>query len=75
MQIGDTVHFVDQRRQQHNALLTAVHDGGQGLPNPAVNLVYVSEDETKTDPYGRQVERKTSVVHKSNQSAQGMFWE
>lgn len=31
-------------------------------------------DESRTDPYGRQVERETSIVHESAQPADGMFW-
>lgn len=47
---------------------------GRPASVPSINLVYVSDDGTKTDPYGRQIERSTSVVHKSNQSAHGMYW-
>lgn len=74
MKVGDAVKFVDSLRVKHYALLTAVHDGGQGTPNPAVNLVYVSQDPAKRDPYGHQLERSSSVVHKSYQSAAGMYW-
>lgn len=41
---------------------------------PGVNLVYCSKDTMKKDPYGRQIERATSVVHKSNQPAHGNYW-
>lgn len=74
MKIGEVVTFVDATRQEHQALLTAVHDGGQGTPNPSVNLVYVSPNEGERDPYGRQIARATSVVHQSFQGAAGMFW-
>ena len=73
MKVGDAVRFTDELRQEHTALLTAVHGFPDDL-HPAVNLVYVSADESKTDPYGRQVDRRTSVVHRSKQSAAGMFW-
>jgi len=41
---------------------------------PCVNLVYVSGDKSKDDPYGRQLERDTSVVHASTQPAGGSCW-
>jgi hypothetical protein len=42
---------------------------------PSINAVYVSTDESKTDPYGRQLEtRPTSVPHQSNQTAHGYYW-
>ncbi len=41
---------------------------------PGCNLVFVSSEVDKTDPYGRQIERATSVVHRSKQPAHGRFW-
>ena len=41
---------------------------------PGCNLVYVSSDAERTDNCGRQMERATSVVHKSKQPAHGMYW-
>lgn len=72
MKIGDSIIFVDENSHPHAALITIIH--GPADENPAINLVYVSGDETKSDPYGRQIERKTSVVHQSKQGANGMFW-
>lgn len=69
---GDIVIFADPLGKEHNALVTTVF--GTGMEFPSVNLVYVSTDETKTDQYGRQIERNTSVVHESNQYAHGMKW-
>lgn len=46
----------------------------RGVSQPACNLLFVTSDTSKTDPYGRQIERSSSVVHKSMQSARGMFW-
>lgn len=80
VKVGDAVIFVDPYGKEHIALVTTswggttVHPGDDG-PKPSVNLVFVSEDETKTDQYGRQIERNTSVVHQSNQSAHGMYWK
>jgi len=71
LQVRDHVVFVDAVGKRHEALLTEVW--GEAAPC-SVNLVYVSGDPSKTDPYGRQIERETSVVHKSYQSAHGMYW-
>lgn len=78
-QVGDVVIFVDEHAKRHNALLTAVHgtsvaDGAETY-HPAVNVVFVTDDSSKTDPYGSQIERETSVVHRISQSAHGMYWE
>lgn len=47
----------------------------QNQKTPSVNLVIISKDVTKTDTYGRQMERYTSQVHKSNQFAHGNYWK
>lgn len=78
VEIGDTVTYVDPVGQEHNALVTTVfssgHAGDDG-PKPSVNLVYVSDDGTKADQYGRQIERSTSVVNEANQAAHGNYWK
>jgi hypothetical protein len=78
VEIGDAVIFVDPYGREHNAIVTTTFQGGghpgDDGPRPAVNLVYVSSDDSQTDQYGRQIARNTSVVHQSNQSAHGMFW-
>lgn len=72
--IGDAVVFTDAVAQEHKALVTQVW-GDEASPwEPAVNLVFVSDDAARTDQYGRQLERHTSVVHKTAQPAHGMFW-
>jgi hypothetical protein len=71
MQVGDLVIYHDTKGQPHNALVTAVHGAG---PNPCINLAYVSGDESRTDNWGRQIERQGSVVHKSSQTAHGQYW-
>lgn len=38
---------------------------------PCINLVIVSPNSECQDPYGRQLERHTSVVHQTNSSAVG----
>lgn len=78
VKIGNHVIFTDSHRRQHSALLTAVWGGPpeSAIPEnpPAVNLVYVVDDETRDDPYGRQIERETSVVHRMFNSAGGNCW-
>jgi hypothetical protein len=72
--IGQSVVFTDAHGMGHPALLTAVHGSAGPQWNPSVNLVFVTDDAAKTDPYGRQIERHSSVVHKTSQGANGMFW-
>ena len=69
--VGDAVVFCDPRNVDRMALVTAVH-GTQ--PNPALNLVIVSGDETRQDSFGRQIERPSSACHASMQSAHGYYW-
>lgn len=38
---------------------------------PCINLVIVSPNQDCQDPYGRQLERHTSIVHQSDSSAVG----
>jgi hypothetical protein len=47
---------------------------GFKVPAPSINVVFITDDATKHDPYGNQVERRSSVTHKSNQPAFGMYW-
>lgn len=49
---------------------------GYAGPNgePGCNLVFVDKEAAKIDPYGRQISRSTSVVHKSKQPAHGNYW-
>lgn len=70
--VGKAVIFTDEVQKEHAAVVTA--DWANSDEPGAINLVYVSDDENLTDPYGRQIIRKTSVTHKSKQSAPGYFW-
>lgn len=78
LSVGSHVVYTDQFSVRHDAVVTAVWGEisayKPNTPMPGCNLVFVSGDETKTDPYGRQIERETSVVHVSNQPAKGRFW-
>jgi hypothetical protein len=72
LQVGQAVVFIDELRERHVALTTHVWQSLGGLPG--CNVVYVVDDASKTDPYGRQIERRTSIVHHSVQPAGGMCW-
>lgn len=79
-QLDPMVVFVDEKGVEHKALVTAVWPGeyaGNNPPTnePGINLVFVSSDPSKDDSYGRQIERRTSVVHKSGQPAPGNYWK
>lgn len=75
--VGQSVVFVDSFGHEHNALVTIwwgldCYTSSSG--ELGCNLVIVSKDEQKDDSYGRQIERHTSVVHKSKQSASAFYW-
>ncbi len=76
---GLEIVYGDHYAVEHDALCTAAwgesefEDDGSGAP--CINVVYVSKDESKTDTYGRQIERDTSVPHRSSQTAPGNWWK
>jgi hypothetical protein len=72
--IGQNVVFTDAHGLSHPALLTAVHGTATSQWQASVNLLYVTNDPAKKDPYGHQIERHSSVVHKTSQGANGMYW-
>lgn len=76
MQRGDHVKYVDEHRRVHNALLVRVFDNDKPdeYPNPAVNLLFVTHDSNKTDQYGQQVERRSSVAHHSGTTVAANCW-
>ncbi|MGO9378909.1 MAG: hypothetical protein ACLPN1_18790 [Dissulfurispiraceae bacterium] len=57
--LGSVVIYHDPSGTAHDALVTTVHNARM------VNLVIVSKDDSKTDGYGRELERATSVPHRS----------
>lgn len=71
IKVGQVVKYRDENGKDHDALITAIH-GTTGTDS--VNLVYVSEDESRTDSYGQQMIRDCSVVHADFQNANGKFW-
>jgi hypothetical protein len=72
--VGDSVIFIDSKRTRHAALVTHVWPGIAGGTVAGANVVFVSNDEARTDPYGRQLERATSIVHLSAQPAGAFAW-
>jgi hypothetical protein len=74
LKIGDSVVFIDPHRVEHAALVTHVWPQIAGGPLPGCNVVWVSGDEARSDGYGRQIERATSVVHLSIQPAKASCW-
>lgn len=72
-QVGDVIEYIDETSVSHDALVTAYWGGDH--PNGAVNCVYVSDDTDKKDPYGRQIERASSVSRQQEGvTAHGRFW-
>ncbi len=75
MDIGAPVTFVDRVGIERPAIVTAVWGPSDGPRKPSINVVIVSNDESKTDGYGRQIERETSVPHQNEQAAHGYYWK
>lgn len=77
-EVGQPVVWVDEQGSPRPALITAIH--GQEREHeavtyyPCINLVTTTSDDSKVDPYGRQIERHSSVSHKSQHSASGRYW-
>ena len=66
--IGDVVVYHEPDGAARNSLVTAVWSP------PLVNLVHISGDDARTDSYGRQIERPTSVSHASQMPVHGRYW-
>jgi hypothetical protein len=59
VKIGDVVTYVDENSLVRDALIQCVH-------NPDyINVVVISNDPSKEDSYGRQIEHATSVGRKA----------
>lgn len=67
--VGEPVVYIDPVAKAHAGLVTAVWGA------KCINLVFVSDDENKTDTYGRQIDRSaTSCNHQSQHEAHGNYW-
>lgn len=72
-EVGEVITYVDEVGVSHDALVT-IYFGGVH-PNGALNCVYVSSDTNKSDPYGRQLERASSVSRQNEHTtAHGRYW-
>lgn len=79
---GDAVSIVDENYVAHTALVVHVHgifpaEGEAGYV-PSINVVYVSADKAKSDSYGHQIERLSSLQHlsqgPSTMPTPGRYW-
>ena len=74
---GMTVKVVNEVGKLFDGLVTnnwgntVVEDGKAG---PTINVLYVTDDDSKTDPNGNQIERLSSCSHKLNSHAPGRYW-
>lgn len=66
--IGDAVIFTDPKGSDHHAVCT------NSFGPICINVAFVSGDESRTDTFGRQIERSTSVLHQNTAPAHGNFW-
>jgi hypothetical protein len=75
---GDPVKVVDEQHGEHIGLVTVVHGQFTDTIAPCINVVYVSTDRSKRDPYGAQVERMSSLQHytqgPSTMPNPGRYW-
>lgn len=79
--VGAHVIYFDEFGEPHDALVTIwwmgvaeIKDYRAENGEPGCNVVFVEDDVKKEDSYGRQINRATSVVHKSKQNAHGFKW-
>ncbi len=73
--VGQPARLRDEVGVEHAAIFTAVWgEDEDGMPTGG-NFVFVSDDSAKTDPYGRQIDRRTSVVRHDLQIAPGLYFE
>ena len=71
VEVGDIVTYVDEHSVPHQAIVLINHGR---MATSAINVAFVSSDETKTDSYGRQIERASSVSRKSEYTAHGRYY-
>lgn len=67
--VGRHVEYYNPVGKKFDALLTAVWGSA------CVNLLYVVDDNSQTDNYGRKIDRsQTSLMHGNVQQAHGQYW-
>lgn len=76
--IGDAVKVISENYREHKALVTCVHGEFSETFAPCINVVYVSDDPSKRDPYGHQLERMSSLQHfnqgPNHMPTPGRYW-
>lgn len=72
--MGQVVLFVSEKGEKIHALVTFVFHGMSGKSD-GCNLVFVTTDPARQDSFGAQIERKTSVPHRTGTPAPGYFWQ
>lgn len=70
--VGQVVVYVDEHSVSHDALITSVW--GEKVGENAINVIYVSGDNSQHDQYGRQIARATSVSFEGPHTAHGRFY-
>lgn len=82
--VGEVVEVSTENYQTVDGLVVAVHgkptfwEHGGSWWMPSINVVFVSPDESKTDGYGRQTDRYSSLCHydqASNMPKPGRYWQ
>lgn len=73
--VGKAVTYVDPVGKHHDALVIAVWGTGTEAfgVNP-INVVVVADDVNQHDPYGRQIDRATSVQAAGPTAAHGRYY-
>lgn len=81
-EVGDVVKIVTEDYKDVFGLVTTVHGKAYEMNGswwgPSINAVYVSPDASKHDPYGTQIERYSSLVHKTgalHMPHPGRYWD
>lgn len=75
--VGQHVRIVDETYEEHDALVTSVHGVGYNDVGPSINVVYITSDQLKHDPYGQQIERLSSLGHfnaTKGMPKRGRYW-
>jgi hypothetical protein len=68
VKVGEKVIYHNPVGKPFEALVTAVWGP------KCINIVFVSGDTERTDSFGRQIERQTSLSHVSNSPVHGQYW-
>lgn len=67
--VGSYVEYFDPVGKKFDALITAVWGP------ECINILFVVEDPTQTDNYGRKIDRsQTSLMHGRLQQAHSRYW-